>query len=82
VSEGRDVRNLFAQLGNVVKRQREGWRLALYAPKRGLVEQLGTPVKSLFATSNGGIPVRAWTSPVMEDERQRPALFLNKHNET
>ena len=59
-----DVRNLYAQLGKVVRRHCRGWRLALYSPSAGLTSQLALPSSELFRTSNGGIRVSAVAAEV------------------
>ncbi len=57
VSEGRDIRNLYAQLGNWMRNQPE-WRLSLLSAEDRLTKQLDLPMDQLLKTSNGGIPVK------------------------
>jgi putative N6-adenine-specific DNA methylase len=52
------LRNLYARLGDVVRRQRRGWMLALLSADRALEWQTGLQFEERFATRNGGIPVR------------------------
>jgi putative N6-adenine-specific DNA methylase len=52
------VRDLWAQLGKVLRERAAGWRVALLSPDPVLERQLGFPVRVAAATSNGGIPVR------------------------
>jgi putative N6-adenine-specific DNA methylase len=52
------LRNLYAQLGNVVRRQRPGWDVALLSADRPLERQTQLPFEERFRTRNGGIPVR------------------------
>jgi putative N6-adenine-specific DNA methylase len=59
VSQGSDIRNLYAQLGKTVKARCKGWRIALYSPEPRLTGQLGLASTELFRTSNGGIRVAA-----------------------
>jgi putative N6-adenine-specific DNA methylase len=64
VSAGADVRNLYAQLGNVLRERFDGWRLAAYVPAMALAKQTRLPVTALFTTSNGGIRVTAAAAAV------------------
>jgi len=57
------LRNLYAQLGNVVRRKRPEWTLALLLADRQLEAQVGLPFRDVFETRNGGIPVRFVTAP-------------------
>jgi len=58
VGERHEIRNLFAQLGHVLRRHCGGWRLALLSPDAKLTSQLGFAMQAAVQTSNGGIPVR------------------------
>ncbi len=64
VSERHEIRNLYAQLGHVLRRRFGGWRLVLFSPDARLTAQLGFPVAPVLATTNGGIPVRVETGDV------------------
>lgn len=63
-SKSSDVRNLYAQLGKVLRMRCRGWRLALYSPDGRLTQQIGLPLEEMFSTSNGGIRVSALTGKV------------------
>ena len=63
VGESDDLRNLYAQLGNVIRRQRSGWTLALLSADRRLEQQTRLAFEERFQTRNGGIPVRLVTAP-------------------
>lgn len=52
------VRDLWAQLGNVLRERARGWRLAVLSPDPALERQLRIPLRAVAQTSNGGIPVR------------------------
>jgi putative N6-adenine-specific DNA methylase len=52
------VRNLYAQLGNVLRKEFLGWQLVLLSADRALDRQIRVQFEQLFDTSNGGIPVR------------------------
>ncbi|HEV8216370.1 MAG TPA: class I SAM-dependent RNA methyltransferase [Gemmatimonadaceae bacterium] len=58
VGERTRLRNLYAQLGNVVRQKRPEWTLALLLSDRQLEAQVGLPFRDVFETRNGGIPVR------------------------
>ena len=58
VGERQQLRNLFAQLGNVARRRCPGWRLALLSGDRALEGQVGLPLGPVWASRNGGLPVR------------------------
>ena len=58
----RDVRDLYAQLGNVMTQRFPEWRLALYAPNLRLARQTRLPLEEMYRTTNGGIPVVAVSS--------------------
>ena len=63
-SKSSDVRNLYAQLGKVLRKRCAGWRFALYSPESRLAQQIGLPLEEMFRTSNGGIRVAALTGRV------------------
>jgi putative N6-adenine-specific DNA methylase len=58
VGETDRVRDLWAQLGNVLRQRAPGWRVALLSPDPVLERQLQLPLRVAAQTSNGGIPVR------------------------
>lgn len=58
VGDRHEIRNLYAQLGHVLRRHCGGWRLALLSPDAKLTSQLGFAMRPVLGTSNGGIPVR------------------------
>ena len=61
VSEGKDVRNLYAQLGKWM-RNLPDWRLTMLVAEERLANQLDLPLAQLLRTSNGGIPVKLFGS--------------------
>ena len=63
-SKSSDVRNLYAQLGKVLRKRCAGWRFALYSPESRLSQQIGLSLEEMFRTSNGGIRVAALTGRV------------------
>jgi len=58
VGEGGDLRNLYAQFGNVTRAKAKGWRIALVSADRALESQTKLPLEELVSFSNGGIKVR------------------------
>ena len=58
VGEADGVRDLWAQLGNVLRERARGWRVVLLSPDQALERQLRIRVRVVAQTSNGGIPVR------------------------
>jgi putative N6-adenine-specific DNA methylase len=74
IGESDGLRNLYAQLGNVFRRSRPGWRIALLSADRALERQLRLPLDERLRTRNGGIPVRVVTAPAPEPARSSPNL--------
>jgi len=68
VGESADLRNLYAALGSVLKGPR-GWRLGVLSAEEPLARQLKAPLRSRFASSNGGIPVNFLASEKTEAMR-------------
>jgi putative N6-adenine-specific DNA methylase len=58
IGEKDRLRNLYAQIGNVARRRRGGWTLALLSADRSLERHTALDFEQRFATRNGGIPVR------------------------
>ena len=58
VSEGKDLRNLYAQFGNVLRRQCPGWNLTVLCNDPVLLGQLQIELDSSLGFVNGGIGVR------------------------
>ncbi|MBY0488535.1 MAG: hypothetical protein K2R93_01725 [Gemmatimonadaceae bacterium] len=58
VSDGTDLRGLFARLGDVLRAGGRGWQLGLFMPAdKALLGQLKLRTTSKFRSSNGGIAV-------------------------
>jgi putative N6-adenine-specific DNA methylase len=57
VSPDRDLRNLYAQFGNVLRAGFGGWRLAVLCSDRQLLGQLGIPLDTSTTLVNGGVSV-------------------------
>ena len=52
------LRNLYAQLGKVIRAKAPGWRVALVSADQALERQTGLDLRPVLRTSNGGIRVR------------------------
>lgn len=64
VSEGRELRDLFARLGAVVRERLPGWRVTLLLPEAPLERATGLPFGAPVHTRNGGLAVRIVSAPV------------------
>jgi putative N6-adenine-specific DNA methylase len=57
LSDGADLRGLYARLGEVLRAGGRGWRLGMLVADRGVVSSVRLPMDTVLRTSNGGIPV-------------------------
>jgi putative N6-adenine-specific DNA methylase len=57
LSEGKDLRNLYAQFGNVLQRQCPGWNLSVLSSDRVLLGQMQVKMDTTLTLVNGGIRV-------------------------
>jgi len=57
VSDRSNVRDLYAQLGNVARERCPGWRISMYSPDARLTKQTALPFREALGTSHGGIKV-------------------------
>lgn len=64
VSEGDDVRNVYARFGDVARRALTGWTVAMYSPDARLVRQARLRLEPRIRTVNGGIRVTGWVGEV------------------
>jgi putative N6-adenine-specific DNA methylase len=64
VGESDELRNLYAQLGNVARRQRPDWTVALLSADKRLEQQTRFAFEEKLRTRNGGIPVRVVTARI------------------
>ena len=62
IGEADRLRNLYAQLGNLLRTKRPGWQLAMLSADKTLERQLKLPLEEKLRTKNGGIPVRVVTA--------------------
>jgi len=56
--QGGDLRDLYAQFGNILRQECPGWHLSLLCSDHLLTGQLHLPLETAFSTTNGGIRVR------------------------
>jgi len=54
-----DVRNLYAQFGNVMRTTCAGWRVAFYSAQQRHARETRLEPRELFRTTNGGIDIAA-----------------------
>lgn len=62
VGERQRLRDLYAQLGHVLRTRARGWQLALLSTHPVLDHQVGLPLTPLWQADNGGITVRLVTA--------------------
>jgi putative N6-adenine-specific DNA methylase len=65
VSQGRDLRNLYAQFGNVLRRHCPGWKVAVLCNDPVLLGQMQIELDTSLGFVNGGIGVRVARGEVM-----------------
>ncbi|MCX6064133.1 MAG: hypothetical protein NT121_00005 [Chloroflexi bacterium] len=57
ISEGKDLRNLYAQIGNVLRTHCRGWNVAILASDIVLLGHTGLRLDTTFSMINGGVNV-------------------------
>ena len=72
VGERDRLRNLYAQLGNVLRAKCPDWNVAFLSADPALERQVRLPVKPILRTSNGGIKVRVVIGAVPARREDRP----------
>ncbi len=70
VTDGNDIRSLYARLGDVLREGGTGWRLAMLVPDRQLSSQLRLPMDTVLQTANGGISVAVERTRAVGGERR------------
>jgi putative N6-adenine-specific DNA methylase len=58
LSEGKDLRNLYAQFGNVLREKCHGWNLSVLCSDLALLGQMHVKLDTSLSLVNGGIRVR------------------------
>ncbi|PKO07722.1 MAG: class I SAM-dependent RNA methyltransferase [Chloroflexi bacterium HGW-Chloroflexi-3] len=64
ISSNKDIRNLYAQFGNVLRQKFQGWNVIFLCNNVNLANQTKLKSKSLLSFSNGGINVQAFFTSV------------------
>ncbi|MBE0687619.1 MAG: class I SAM-dependent RNA methyltransferase [Anaerolineaceae bacterium] len=64
ISSNKDIRNLYAQFGNVLRQKFQGWNVIFLCNSVNLANQTKLKPKSLLSFSNGGINVQAFLAKV------------------
>jgi putative N6-adenine-specific DNA methylase len=60
VSEGKDLRDLYAALGKTLRAKAGGWEVCLLTADAPLARAAGLGLEPGIATLNGGLPVKVW----------------------
>jgi putative N6-adenine-specific DNA methylase len=64
VGDSGELRNLYAQLGHVLRQRCARWRVAMFSPEDRLAKQTGLKLREVLRSTNGGIKVSALTGTV------------------
>lgn len=64
VSKNQELRNLYAQFGNVLRSEFGGWQLVFLCSDDALAQHTGFKLKTLLSFSNGGIPTKAFYAKI------------------
>jgi 23S rRNA G2445 N2-methylase RlmL len=64
VSAGRDLRDLYARFGDVLRRECPGWQVAVLCSEARLLGQMRLDLDTSLGLVNGGIRVRLGRGPV------------------
>lgn len=67
---GTDVRNLYARLGTLTRKEFLGWRLGMLSAAPALERQLKLNLEQVFETKNGGIKIRFMVAGPRDENRQ------------
>jgi putative N6-adenine-specific DNA methylase len=60
VAPGKELRDLYARLGDVIRREFPGWSVGILAADAKLVAATRLPLTPRLSTTNGGIRVQLW----------------------
>lgn len=60
ISSNKDIRNLYAQFGNILRAEFQGWHVVFLCNNVSLANQTKLKPKSLLSFTNGGINVQAF----------------------
>ncbi len=65
ISANTDLRNLYAQFGNILRKEYAGWKVLFLCSDPNLVHQTQLDVKPILHFSNGGINVKGYFSEII-----------------
>lgn len=71
VGRGKDLRNLYAQMGNVLRARCPGWELAFLCPDPVLAGHTGLRPKGGIRLAHGGIPLTLWKGTIPPGRLER-----------
>jgi putative N6-adenine-specific DNA methylase len=81
LGDRRELRDLYARLGQIVRSRLDGWVVALLVPAAPLERETGLRLHERFRTTNGGLPVRCVTSAGRIDPAAPAATFPAREGE-
>jgi putative N6-adenine-specific DNA methylase len=64
INENKDMRNLYAQFGNILRERCAGWEVLFLCNDLKLATQTRLPLKNRISFSNGGIPVNGYYAKI------------------
>ncbi len=64
INDNKDIRNLYAQFGNILRERCVGWQVLFLCNDLKLATQTKLPIKKLIGFSNGGIPVNGYYAKI------------------
>ena len=64
LESNRDLRDLYAGLGNILRKQFEGWRIGILCNNATLIGQMKMEIEKSIPLFNGGIPVRLYLARI------------------
>jgi putative N6-adenine-specific DNA methylase len=65
ISANQDLRNLYAQFGNILRKEYAGWKVLFLCSDPNLIYQTQLDVKPVLHFSNGGINVKGYFSELI-----------------
>ena len=65
INANTDLRNLYAQFGNILRKEYAGWKVLFLCSDPNLVHQTQLDVKPILHFSNGGINVKGYFSEII-----------------
>jgi putative N6-adenine-specific DNA methylase len=66
INQNKDLRNLYAQFGNILRSKCRGWNFSIMCNDMTLLRQLQLPLDAQLSLVNGGIPVRVARGTIPE----------------